>query len=321
MKMEKSFSGWNVPCVNKYDTSCLKIAKTHHNSLNRDDVLWVCPNCLPVLNKFKKDDHGKLKDLMQCPDVAQGIDKIKTSTSNILKQQESMEKTMTAIEVQLNSSLGNLDVKLKKEIEDLKTTVKSDMPKMWSDVVKTTNISNLVPSTVDMVDQVKRAIYEVAESDKEQELRSRGIVVYKLPEKEDETKENRSAEDKETMEELLNHIGCSEAEIIYAERLGRFNADRCKERKFRPIKVRFSRKESRDMVLKNLYKLRSASDNIKFLSIRQDLNDRQREELRKMTDEAYQKSRASTTMHYRVKGEPGNYRLIEVPKKFPTAGN
>ena len=163
---------------------------------------------------------------------------------------------------------------------------------------------------------MKRALVEVAEDDKDQELRSRGIVVYRLPESEKSTGAERKTEDQSAIKELLQFIGCSAAEVTYVDRLGRFDETRQKEGKYRPVKVRFSDNSSRDKVLKNLYKLRNAPEGIKALSIRQDLNERQRKELRSKVEEATAKSRASSTLFYRVKGEPGNYRLIEVQKKL-----
>jgi hypothetical protein len=273
---------------------------------------------MPIWTKFKSDSDTTLIKLMMGSNNAlrDGLDSLKVSTDAIMKNQQEMQNTIKDIEKQLNANLGSLDEKLKQEINQLTNTVKEDVPKLWSDVVRT-NTQTQVPVQNNMVEQVKRALYEVAESDKEQEIRSRGIVVYKVPEEENESKGKRADDDRKILEELIEFIGCNEAQIMYAERLGRFDPDRCKERKFRPIKVRFSDSKSRDKVLSNLYKLKNAPDTIKHLSIRQDLNNLQREELRRMQDKAFKKSQESTDTFYRVKGEPGNYRLFAVAKKAP----
>ena len=300
-------------CDGKYDTICLKISKSQYNTMSRDDILWVCPTCLPVVEQFKKE-LKKAVDLGRT--TCEGIEYLKISTNNILKQQIEIEKAIKAVETQMEKNRETIDGNLKEKIEEVKSSVTTEVPKLWTDVVKNANINNQGPNEVDVVKQVKRAMYEISEANKEEEVRSRGIVVYKLPEGENESREERSSEDKTIINDLLEFLGCN-AEVVYAERLGRFNEGRWKEKKYRPIKVRFSNKEERDMVLKSLPKLRNAPECFKSLSIRQDLNEMQRDELRRKMDEAFERTRLSPTKFYRVKGGPGNYNIIELEKKFP----
>ena len=322
-------------CFKKFDSVCQKINKTTYNALGREDSLWVCPLCLPIWKLFKSQNKVNLRDVMLTDDsTKESLDYLKTTTTNIMTQQANIEKIMKEIETKMatkNDSMEKIGEKISKEVCDkiskevegvsttVKTTVEKDVPKLWSEVIKSSNQSN--PSQpVDVINQVKRAMYELEESKKEQEVRSRGIVVYKLPEEENETREGRVAEDKEIMEELCNFLGV-EAEILYAERLGKFDVTRCRDNKHRPIKVRFSDQGQRDNILRNLHKLRNAPEHLKKLSIRQDLNDMQRSELRKWTDEAFHRSRLSATKNFRVRGGPGNYWIVELEKKYPNSFN
>ena len=184
-------------------------------------------------------------------------------------------------------------------------------PKLWSEIAKAQPVN---PPTV-TVDHLMKALAEVAECDREQELRSRGMVVYRLPESEKSSALERKTEDRSAIKDLLDFISCQDAEVTYIERLGRYDKDRADDHKYRPVKVRFNNNASRDKVLRNLNKLRNAPDAIRTLGIRQDLNEQQRKELRDIMEEAREKTKASSSTFYRVKGEPGNYRLIEVPKK------
>ena len=315
-------------CDRKFDTACLGITKTQHNVMGREDLLWLCPDCIVTWNNFKTNDKGSLIKIMQMnSDIPDSLEFIKNSTTNILKQQEATDKIVQEIQTQLTTNIMNkFDSKLKeieetitKETGSVITTVKNDVPKLWTDVVKASNPTeyNQRSGEIDMVRQMKRALYEVAESGKEEEIRAKGIVVYKLPEEENDGKEDRVAEDTATLEELVAHLGIQDAKIQYVQRLGQFDAERCAQGKYRPIKVRFNSKEIRDQVLKSLNKLRYAPLKLKALSIRQDLNDMQREELRGKMDTAFRRSRESTTKHYIVKGGPGSYRIIEVAKKYP----
>ena len=152
------------------------------------------------------------------------------------------------------------------------------------------------------------------------ELRSRGIVVYRAPESKNDTREGRKQDDLRLMTDLLSHIKCEEAQIISTDRLGRYDENREKDGRYRPIKVRFSSNTSRDQVLKSLFRLKDAEPRLKALSIRQDLNDAQRTELKTKLTEAYNKTKNSPDSVFRVRGGPGEYVIKQFVKNVPNPG-
>ena len=182
---------------------------------------------------------------------------------------------------------------------------------------------NMNMNTQLTVQTVKKALDEISEKDKEMELRSRGIVVYKAPETNRVYKEDRKKDDYELIRDLLYQIKCNEIDILSVDRLGTYDEDRMRDNKPRPIKVRFHSKEDRDQVLKNLHHLKYAFGTLRALSIRQDLSLQQRNELNAKLKDAYERTSASPTTVYRVRGGPGNYTLKEFPKDntFPNSQN
>ena len=149
--------------------------------------------------------------------------------------------------------------------------------------------------------------------DQEKDLRTRGIAVYRAKETTLQAPENN--DDADLMKELIKFLGGEEEKMVSVNRLGKFSQERIEEQKYRPLKVRFKTQEARDYVLKNLYKLKNAPPSIRTLSIRQDLNLEQRQELSQKVKEAKEKSEGLVDSFYRVKGSPGDYKLVKITKK------
>jgi rubredoxin len=301
-------------CENTFDTGCLKINKTHYSTLkNRNDVLWLCPECLPGVTRKNISDLPE----MAVKKMMESVNSIMETASKHVDQISQLDDRIKSLQTEiakskwLDEKIGELQGNVVDEIRNIRADLHTDVPKLWSEVVQSTPVN---PPEI-TVDHLKKAFEKVAEHDKDKEVRSRGIVIYKLAESNRASSECRKKEDTEAISELLEFIDCSDAQIVYTDRLGQYNEDRIREGKYRPVKVRFTQAEVRDKVLKNLYKLRNAPEGIKKLSIRQDLNEEQRKELRAKTSETIEKTRSSVTTFYRVKGEPGNYRLVEFPKK------
>ena len=117
--------------------------------------------------------------------------------------------------------------------------------------------------------------------------------------------------DEALIKELLRFLECDVDQLLSVNRLGRFNAENIAQRRFRPLKVRFKTNEARDQVLNNLSKLRHAPKELNTLSIRQDLNYEQRQELNKKIEEAKALSQGLENSIFRVRGSLGNYHLVQ----------
>ena len=224
---------------------------------------------------------------------------------------------ITAIQEQLKELEGKLNNCLTTIENDMPTKVheKIESSPTWAQIVN--NKKNDQPSI--SLDDMKKAVHEVTEFDKEMHMRDRGVVIYRIPEKEDQQQENRKREDAAFIKEILRQIECDdlETEITHLERLGKFDPAKCKDEKYRPIKLRFTLKDQRDRMLKSLGRLKYAPDHIKKVSIRHDLNEVQRQEWYNKIKQAKERSEQSATHFYRVRGQPGHYNVIAIPKNRP----
>ena len=78
--------------------------------------------------------------------------------------------------------------------------------------------------------------------------------------------------------------------------------------------MRLSTNEIRDKVLNNLKKLKNAPEEFKSLSIRQDLDFKQRQELHSFFKKAKERTENNPGKIYRVRGMAGDYRIVEFTK-------
>jgi predicted RNase H-like nuclease len=111
------------------------------------------------------------------------------------------------------------------------------------------------------IETFKQAVTEVTEKDNEMQMRDRGVVIYRIPENHAAVSEQRKKDYADFVHELLHYMGLDEATpaITHLERLGRYDEDKCKEGKYQTVKLRFTIKDVRDKVLKNLGRLRHAT--------------------------------------------------------------
>ena len=305
-------------CNAHYDTKCIKVSKKLFRTLkNNKNLCWLCDKCR---DKYLPDPNSGIDLIsLKYKTLSHKIKKISRAAEDIADLQNQLRQTCASIGQANNNfsdSLTQVETNLKQEIHKIKAEVPAEATKQWADIVNKAPAAN---ETV-TVQQVKEAIKEVTAYDKEMELRSRGIVVYRAPESKNDTREGRKQDDLRLMTDLLSHIKCEEAQIISTDRLGRYDENREKDGRYRPIKVRFSSNTSRDQVLKSLFRLKDAEPRLKALSIRQDLNDAQRTELKTKLTEAYNKTKNSPDSVFRVRGGPGEYVIKQFVKNVPNPG-
>jgi membrane-associated HD superfamily phosphohydrolase len=183
--------------------------------------------------------------------------------------------------------------------------------KSWAQVLQQD-----APIQANMIDSFKKALVEVNEVDKEMELRSTGIVVYRAAESiRTNADESEQIRDEDLIKRLIHFLECDTDQLLSVHRLGKFSPERIAENKYRPLKVRFKTQAAQDQILNNLSNLRNAPRELHLLSIRQDLNYEQRQELNSKVQEAREMSKDKVDSFFRVRGNPGNYHLIEVKRR------
>ena len=321
-------------CGNHFDTKCQGIKPAEFKVFNeRIDALWLCKDCVVIMcpergfisalrtflppatiNPTDLDEVmvqiKVLQTKLETMQLTQAA--IKTTVDGL--QSDVMEQLPTDIKTQSDKKLNEIGESLSSKLDEFSQRIPPLKGKCWTDILR-----EEAPKPPEVtVQSLRQAIAEAKEADEESELRSRGIVVYRSeeyynPNEKDDNRQKNADED--LIRRLLVYLGCDEDDLESVFRLGKFDKDRIDERKFRPLKVRFDNKEARDKVLNSLSKLRNAPKDLNALSIRQDLNFSQRQELNAKIREAKEQSKGLTDGVLRVRGTPGNYYLLEIKHK------
>ena len=109
-----------------------------------------------------------------------------------------------------------------------------------------------------------------------------------------------------TIKEFLNVIGVG-SEPKSVNRLGERKDDRR-----RPFRLIMSTKDEKDEIMSSLNKLKDATEKFKRISVTDDYTVKEREEIRKMVDEAKHKTvtEGAGKYIYKVRGTPKNGLVI-----------
>ena len=340
-KTSKSKLNWIVcaGCEATFEIKCQGLKAADYTALkSRDDILWLCPECLivmcPKIGVISKlnlptqvTSEPDLEDIMSQVRVLQvkleslGNTQLAMKTTLDGLQTDVMEQLPTDLKEQLENKVDKAEDSLADKIADLAKQIPN--PKTWANILK--QDAPAAPQKI-TVECLKQALVEAKDVDEEQEIRSRGIVVYRAKEKIWPNEEAngsfaQKAEDDALIKNLLTFLDCNVDDLESVNRLGNFSAEKITQSRFRPLKVRFSSQEARDKVLQSLSKLRKAPPELNILSIRQDLNYYQRKELNEKIKEARELSADREDSVFRVRGSPGNYYLLEIKKKVPFLAN
>ena len=158
---------------------------------------------------------------------------------------------------------------------------------------------------------LKKVLDKSSLDTKDQEERDRSIMVYNVLESSAENGNKRMKDDVSFINDFVTEgLHIQSVEIESVARIGKYERN-----KKRPMKVKFCNRTDQVKVLKNLCNLSEADEKIKICTITIDRNIKQRDEVKKLFEEAKFKSVNSSNKHYLVRGSPFKPYIIEVPKK------
>ncbi|ESN90912.1 hypothetical protein HELRODRAFT_182503 [Helobdella robusta] len=220
-----------------------------------DNVKFVCDECLksPSIKDqiIKTVESGK----------AEICDRINSLSKEIRSEIDAIKVKLEANE----GKMSGLDVpgsKLCDEISNFRNEMtRSFASVVSSEVVKSVQIIN------DDVKKVQKTLTNVMES-KEREA---NIVVFRLSE---------GTDDRNRVCKIISHLTggvCGETNIIKLVRLGKKN-----DTVVRPILVKFDDVKVKELVFKNVFKMKSVGDNLSHVGLSHDLTVEQRDELKKL---------------------------------------
>ena len=168
-----------------------------------------------------------------------------------------------------------------------------------------------MPNLDSINENVKKVLDKSSLDTKDQEERDRSIMVYNVLESSAENGNKRMKDDVSFINDFVTEgLHIQSVEIESVARIGKYERN-----KKRPMKVKFCNRTDQVKVLKNLCNLSEADEQFKICTITIDRNIKQRDEVKKLVEEAKLKSVNSSNKHYLVRGSPFKPYIIEVPKK------
>jgi len=206
---------------------------------------------------------------------------------------------------------------LKSAMKKLNNRVEQN-PVNFSEIVKQ-QVTESLEAVSDDLHDVKNSIEQTKEQAAEQrdkENRRNNIILYRVPESDDMRAEERNKADVAFCLQLFNnclHTSITEDDLINVFRLGR-NQDPDTPR---PVMIQFAIYTSKNLIMESLYRLKHAEQKFKGVVISHDMTKTERDECKRSVAEATDKEDDDTSgeFMYRVRGPPGNLRIVKIKKR------
>ena len=146
----------------------------------------------------------------------------------------------------------------------------------------------------------------------EQEERSRNIIIFRAEESKKIRKDECERDESKFISGFLEKVGMDHISFDKIERLGQKSNEKC-----RPLRFRVEDSRNKTATMEKLFHLKEAGAPYAKISVRHDLTPTQREELKKMIQEA--KDQSEETEHFlflvRSRGAKWDPRIIRVKRR------
>lgn len=158
-----------------------------------------------------------------------------------------------------------------------------------------------------------------ADEQKDRESRAANVIIYNVAEATSSDRDIRFSADQEFCLETFNKIlkvSIVSSDIKKITRLGRRESSDDLSRP-RPVLIQFRDRVLKNMIMESLSKLKEADEKYKKLIFAHDLTRLEREDCRHMVAEAKHQEQQDVSGEYiyRVRGSPGNYRIVKIRKQ------
>ena len=213
------------------------------------------------------------------------------------------EEIMTMIEVKLAEN----DLKQQDRLQNLPND------KSWTAAVSR-HVETKFERVTGDIDSVKKVLEETKQKaleEREKELRSNNIIIYRVPEGA-ESRDDRNKSDKAFILELISEaleIECHEGDIKKFFRIGK------KGEVARPLLIELKARVYKNRIMESLSKLREADEKFKNISVSHDMTKSERMECKTLVEEAKKKQNEEKgEWLWRVRGVPGLMKVIRIAK-------
>lgn len=309
---------------------------------------WYHINCEEVSEDTYKFLKKSTRVHWYCTSCDKGVAKVIASLARISKKQEALEGKVEELEskheretFELRTELvsmkdGNkervahVDEKLKHlegMMQDLDQKIKSFDKKenqnqianesTWSEVVSRRVqevVDNRLSSMANDLNYTQKSIHETREQimeEKDRQSRLNRVILYNAMESTEVTEEEDKTFIKGLLEQVLK-LGFEEQDVTRMMRLGK----RSEDGKPRPLLVEFASGHLKNLVMQHAYKLGAGTGKFNGVVISHDMTRKERESCKELVAEAkrQEENDASGNWIYRVRGSPGQMKIIKIKK-------
>ncbi|ESO11170.1 hypothetical protein HELRODRAFT_183483 [Helobdella robusta] len=213
-----------------------------------------------------------------------------------------------------------MNLNVRSEIENIKMIMSSNKNKLddsdRSDAVIRTEIDKLksemsdtfasiVKKNVDVVNNEVKSVQKTLHENSDLKERESNLIVFCLLE---------NNNDRSNVLKVLKHLSddVSDRDVIKVTRLGKKD-----ENKTRPLLIKLVDVAIKDSIMRNVYKLKSITNEFAHIGLSVDLTKEQRQEYKIFVNDAKIKESADKEgFLYRVRGTVGKWRIIKFPKRL-----
>jgi hypothetical protein len=289
-------------CGISYHAVCMGVDEKLYETMKAlTNLHWFCDFCNTKIMKIASDLNQIQKRQDEMED---GFKELKTSVKEVKNKLEQISAEIIAIK-QTQEELA-----VKTQVEELTKTFIQD--EKWTDIVKR-QVDQKVEVMTTEIDTISKMVVETkyrADEEKDREKRRKNVVIYRAQESLGTTYEERISDDKHLVKILVAHVtGIELADIAIVKVMW---LGKKEESKVRPLLVQFEDMLTKNLLMANLSKLKTADPNMRIMTISHDMTQNERIECKKLVEEAKtrEKDDSSGEWVYRVRGAPGMMKIV-----------
>ena len=282
-------------CETEFSTTDLNIDQPTYSiiqSVSDWGSRWHCSTCLSSPHNNKAPDQNNIERQME--KLNQQISNLTNQMQNLTNAHEKLEQTS----LKMSDAADTLTSRQGPEI------IKDESKLSWADITANPDRSNSLISNL-----AKQVCNNQKKLSVDRDERENNVIIFNSKEKEDNTKQQE--EDVSFFTSICNTLGIQDTPEVKLIRIGEK-----KPKHPRPIKAEFTNNWDKRKFLSKLYKLKNL-ETYSNIRIAHDMSNEDREENKRLLDQAYQMNlkEKPTTFRYKVRGPPWAMKITKVSTK------
>lgn len=315
-------------CDSWWHAKCENIGDEAYKVLQRENSHWFCVGCnkgvgslITAITKIQKRQEKFEKD----------INEMKASQEGVKQRQSKVETDMGKLKGDIEAHAHEFG-EIKEALQEITNSMQQQQvtqkqmesdDSLWSTIVGK-HVEKKIVTVKEEMHEVQRSVLEAKEhidEEKEKDKRRNNIIIYRMQEGTAAGFEARRKEDLGFCQELIKdvlEIECQDDAILNIVRLGKKDTARA-----RPLLVIFKDFGIKNEVMEALSKLSEAEDKFRLISVSHDLTQKEREECKELVDEARHRQEQDNSGEwvYRVRGKPGDMKVVKLRKRLQATGD